>query len=189
MKSQVHYERTSSFTPVRADTASITAWLLVRSDSTTSARARRVRRTCPACPAPLPNLAILDQGGACGAASPASAPGSASGRPARRTPGHTSRHPDHRAHTSVSSASDCPARGHCTNGSCPGPPPAIGLRRPSMGIRPGLLDRFAVSLSQACVVPPRSGAPAVGVLCRELAPERRLHLLGYSCDGFEHRPD
>ena len=38
--------------------------------------------------AALPNLAVLDQGGACGAAGPASAPGSAVERPARRTPGH-----------------------------------------------------------------------------------------------------
>ena len=37
--------------------------------------------------AALPNLAVFDQGGACGAAGPASAPGSALGRPARRTPG------------------------------------------------------------------------------------------------------
>ena len=37
---------------------------------------------------PLPNQALLDQDGACGAAGPALAPGSALPRPARRTPGH-----------------------------------------------------------------------------------------------------
>jgi hypothetical protein len=38
----------------------------------------------------------------------------------------------------------------------------------------GLLDRFADALGQACVMLPGSGAPAVGVMCRKLAPERRL---------------
>ena len=66
----------------------------------------------------LPNHALLDQGGACGAAGPASAPGSALGGPpgARRaTPSdtpiesaRTSRSPVRR--TAVFLALDCPAR-------------------------------------------------------------------------------
>ena len=62
-----------------------------RADSAASWRHKRTRSVCGC----LPNLSVLDQGGACGAAGPASAPGSALGRPARRTPGHA-----HMAHRS-----------------------------------------------------------------------------------------
>src|SRR6266566_7049466 len=57
-------------------------------ESTCSAKAidaLHLRCICAA----LPNSAVLDQGGACGAAGPASAPPLSLGRPARRTPGHT----------------------------------------------------------------------------------------------------
>jgi hypothetical protein len=50
-------------------------------------------RTC----AGLPNLAVLDQGGACGAAGPSVSAGLCRlGRPARRTSGRTARPPDQR---------------------------------------------------------------------------------------------
>ena len=87
-------------------------------------------------PDALPNSAVLDQGGACGAAGPAPAPGSASGRPpgaSRATAIETlikTTHPSRRqvARTAAVSASDYLASavmGDVTGGS----PEAVTARR------------------------------------------------------------
>ena len=127
-----------------------------------SSAGRAMPRRCPmAMPDALPNSAVLDQGGACGAAGPAPAPGSASGRPpgaSRATAIETlikTTHPSRRqvARTAAVSASDYLASavmGDVTGGS----PEAVTARRrqtcgpgaasPSrriagQGVRPGII--------------------------------------------------
>jgi len=119
-----------SDTAIRPELQSCLAWTRHQASGealvSTISRSRTVTSA-----AALPNLAVLDQGGACGAcgaAGPASAPGSAVERPARRTPGRTRRvaqiNPAHASPTDAARPGDSPDRA-----ARPGGPNTVRFRK------------------------------------------------------------
>ena len=106
--------------------------------------------TCPC--AALPNLAVLDQDGACGAVGPALAPGSALRTPARRAPGHRSQG----THINTAGTSRRPGKRR-----------AIFLAARLSRSRPPRLDRPAASLRDGCASPGLAPARHGYGACRE----------------------